>query len=75
MMKATEVMKAEPTESKAAMEVIAPIATVVWVAVMTAIIAAVLGYATTGTGGAQTTSVQVCSKCFLISNYWCCGKH
>jgi hypothetical protein len=52
---ATEVM-----ESKAAMEVmevIAPIATVVWVAVITPIIASgVLRYATTRAGRAQPTS-------------------
>lgn len=78
MMKATKVMKAEAAmevvDSKAAMEVmevIAPIYPVVWVAVITAIIAAgVLGYATTGGGRTQTTSAQVCRECFLIYNYW-----
>jgi hypothetical protein len=83
VMKAAEAMEAEGTmevmESKAAMkvlEVIAPITTVVWVAVITAKIAArVLRYATTGTGRAQAASAQVCRKCYLIYNYWCCGKH
>ena len=82
MMKAVKVMKAEAgvkvVESKSTvqvMEVIASIATVVRIAIITAIIAAgVLGYPTTGAGRTQTASAEVCCKCFLISNYWRCGK-
>jgi hypothetical protein len=75
---AANVAESKPTvevvESKSAMEVmevISPIATVVRITVIAAKIAAgVPGYATTGAGRAQTTSTQVCRKCFLISNYW-----
>jgi hypothetical protein len=79
---ATNVVESKPAmevvESKPAMEVmevISPIATVVRITVIAAKIAAgVLGYATTGAGRAQTTSTQVCRRCFLISNHWRCGK-
>jgi hypothetical protein len=79
MMKAAEVMETmEVVKAKAAvkvMEAISTIITVVRTAVVAAIIApGVLGYATTGAGRAQAASAQVCCKCFLISNYWRCGK-